>query len=445
MQNGNAAQFADIAIKPLSTLSKNEALQVCFQCHATKDEMQPAYLPGKNFDAHFAVKFPILGSAPYLPDGRVRAFAYQENHLYSACYLAGSMTCGDCHDPHSQEYRDVWGNALVGRFANEQCTSCHASKARDVERHTHHRANSPGSLCVSCHMPYLQHQGIGNKLRFARSDHSIPLPRPAFDAQMGIENACSTCHRDQSVAALQMQTEKWYGKLKPHHPQVARFLRAEEASGIAQAAELLLGDEPQHAMAQVTNVSRFVQRYLQPDMSALDANIVARLKRLGMNEDLEVQALALTALHYAAGNEPSVREFLHAQLRAAGAKENALRRRWAIALDFLGVVWASERRDLGKAIIAHRKALEIVPEDEVTLINLAIAQQQVGEHEEAVKTLRRAVQTNPASGNLHAQLARAYLASQRLPEARAAIATGLRHEPEHATLQQLAREFQVPR
>lgn len=443
MQTENAAQLEEVGMRSLATLSKNEALQICFQCHATKDAMQPGYLPGKNFAEHYAVKFPILGSAPYLPDGRVRHFAYQENHLYSACYLAGSMTCGDCHDPHSQAYRDVWGNALAGRFANEQCTSCHASKARNVERHSHHRAGSPGSLCVSCHMPYLQHPLVGNKLRFARSDHSIPIPRPAFDEQLGIENACSKCHRDQTAAALQTQTEKWHGKLKPHHPQVARFLRAEEASGVAQAAALLLDDEPPHAMAQVTNVSRFVQRYLQPDMSALDADVVARLKRLAMNEDLEVQALALTALHYAAGEEPSVREFLGTQLQAAGAQENALRRRWAIAMDYLGVVWASARRDYGNAILSHRKALEIFPADEVTLANLALAHQNNGEYEEAVTALRRALQVKPESGSLHAQLAQAYLALQRLPEARAAIAAGLRHEPEHATLQQLAQQFQV--
>ncbi|MEK7730176.1 MAG: multiheme c-type cytochrome, partial [candidate division KSB1 bacterium] len=115
MQTENAAQLVDLGMKPLATLSKNEALQVCLQCHATKDVMQPGYLPGKNFAEHYAVKFPILGSAPYLPDGRVRFFAYQENHLYSACYLEGSMTCGDCHDPHSQQYRDARGNPLAGR------------------------------------------------------------------------------------------------------------------------------------------------------------------------------------------------------------------------------------------------------------------------------------------------------------------------------------------
>ena len=441
MQNANAAQLENIGMKPLSTLSKDEALQVCFQCHATKDEMQPGYLPGKNFDEHFAVKFPILGSAPYLPDGRVRGFAYQENHLYSACYLEGSMTCVDCHDPHAQTYRDVRGAPLAGRFANEQCTSCHASKAHEVERHTHHRADSNGSLCVSCHMPYLQHQGIGNKLRFARSDHSIPIPRPAFDAQWGIENACSKCHQEKSVATLQTQVEKWYGRLKPHHAQVNNFLQAQNVNDIARAAELLLLEAPEHPMAQVANLSRFVQNYAQPDMAALGVEIRARLEHLAQSEDLEVQAFALMTLHYIAGEEPSVREFLNAQLRVAGAKENALRRRWALAMDFLGIVWASERRDYAKAIGAHRKALEILPEDEVTRSNLAQAYQQRGEHEAAIATLREGLHFAPQSANLYAQLAQSYLALRQFAAAREAIANGLRHEPEHARLKQLALQM----
>lgn len=443
MQREEAAQLSDIGMKPLAALAKDESLQVCLQCHATKDAMQTDYLPGKNFDDYYAMKFPILGSTPYLADGRVRAFAYQENHLYSACYLNGSMTCVDCHDPHSQSYRDVWGKPLVGRFADAQCTSCHASKARAVEQHTFHRANSSGSLCVSCHMPYLQHQAVGNKLRFARSDHSIPIPRPAFDAQLGVENACSKCHREQTVAALQKQVEKWYGKIKPHHTQVENFLRAENVSELSRAAELLLNETPAHPMAQVANVSRFVRQYAQPDMSALSADIRARLERLAQSEDLEVQALALMTLHYIAGNEQSVREFLRTQLHEAGAKENALRKRWALAMDFLGVVWGSERKDYAKAIAAHRKALEITPEDEVTRANLVQAYQARGEYKAAIATLQEALRLQPASGNLYALLAQSHLALQQTAEARAAVAEGLRHEPRHETLNRLARQLQM--
>ena len=50
------------------------------------------------------------------PDGRVRTFGYQLNHLASDCYLNGSMTCVSCHDPHTQTYRDEQFRPLEGRF-----------------------------------------------------------------------------------------------------------------------------------------------------------------------------------------------------------------------------------------------------------------------------------------------------------------------------------------
>ncbi|MGH7598567.1 MAG: multiheme c-type cytochrome, partial [bacterium] len=169
----------DIGMKPLAALTKDASLQICFQCHAVKDELAKGYLPGNDLKEYYSLKLPMLAENPHLADGRVRAFAYQQNHLYSDCYLNGSMTCIDCHEPHSQKYRDIYGRVLPGRFDNGQCLDCHASKGESLEKHTHHRPDSPGSLCVSCHAPYLQHQGIGAHVRFARSDHSIPIPRPA--------------------------------------------------------------------------------------------------------------------------------------------------------------------------------------------------------------------------------------------------------------------------
>jgi len=118
----------DIGMEPLATLSKDRSLSVCFQCHATKDAIrEEPYLPGEPLEAYFSLKLPVLSDS-FTVDGRVHNFGYQSTHLFSDCYLDGSMTCVDCHDPHSQGYRDVFGKPLVGKFDNGQCTSCHAAK-----------------------------------------------------------------------------------------------------------------------------------------------------------------------------------------------------------------------------------------------------------------------------------------------------------------------------
>ncbi len=91
---GRIGAGVDIGMRSLATLTKDQSLQICFQCHAVKTPLEPGY---------FALKLPLLVDTLYFPDGRIRAFAYQEGHLSSDCYLNGSMTCaGASHPPSSR-------------------------------------------------------------------------------------------------------------------------------------------------------------------------------------------------------------------------------------------------------------------------------------------------------------------------------------------------------
>ena len=157
----------DIALVSRVTDGVEESLESCFACHALKDVVQEGYLPGAPLADYHALKLPVLGDDPYLPDGRVRTFAYQATHLSSACYVDGGMTCVSCHEPHGLGYWDINRTPLASETDDRQCTSCHASKADDPVAHTFHPPESPGSRCVSCHMPYLQHPEVGNAVPFA--------------------------------------------------------------------------------------------------------------------------------------------------------------------------------------------------------------------------------------------------------------------------------------
>lgn len=428
MKSADSLTAKDIGLPALETLSEDESLNICFQCHAVKDAIDAPFLPGKSLEKHYALKLPILAQSPYLDDGRIRAFAYQLNHVASDCYLNGTMTCVDCHDPHSQAYRDINGMPLVGAFDNQQCLDCHISKAEAPEKHSYHKPDSPGNLCTSCHFPYLQHQMLGKKLRFARSDHTIPIPRPEFDARIGIENACSQCHKDHSVQWAQAKTEEWYGELKPHKDIVRALGEKDRWTSRQQAARALLDSMEVHPIAQATALVHFAKNHLRPDMPTLESDIIQKLQRYARQPDLDLKALALMSLHLAQGEQAEVHDFLEDELQKLGEFEVAVRKRWAIAVDFLGYLY-SQQGDYLMAITAHRKALEIDPNEPTALVNLGLAYGNSGDLDKAIIAFERALTADPnytmALKNLHI----AYLQQGKIEQAIAALRTAVERKP----------------
>jgi hypothetical protein len=350
----------DVLLEPLDTLSRDASLAVCFRCHAEKDRLADGDLPGADLEAAFSLKLGMLIRNAYLPDGRYRDFGYQQNHLFSSCYVDGAMVCTDCHDPHSQTYRDVAGRPLEGRFDDAQCTSCHASKAGAPQYHTHHPAGSEASRCTSCHMPYLQHPSTGARLGFKRSDHTISIPRPAFDAQIGVEGACVKCHRDKGVAWLEARWHERWGSGKPHPAEVDGLVAAAGASAIDDASPLLLHPGSKHKMAQYDDLAEFARRFVRPDGPPLERPTLERLEALAQDEDADVRALALAILDVVAERTPGLVGAREKALAALGPNDTRVRPRWAETLDVLAGAYGAAG-DAQGARHTHGKALSLRP------------------------------------------------------------------------------------
>ena len=433
------ARDPDTRLAALDTLGTDASLAVCFRCHALKRAVGDGEGGGD-----YSLGLPLIGDSPYLPDGRIATFGYQQTHRSSACYLFGSMTCVDCHDPHSQGYRDVFGNPLEGRFDDAQCTGCHAAVAAEPERHTFHATGSPGAACTGCHMPYIQHPELTANIAYGRSDHTISIPRPGTDEQLGLESACARCHRDMSVSELAGQVAAWWGEVRPHRDEVAALIRAIAPGASAAVLDSALiaaaATGGRHGVAKLMAVEEWVRGWTARGGSRAEGTLAdpagTALAALAADVDDDVAAAATAALHATRGDVPEVRAFLDDILRTAPDPAR-LRVLWATALNQWaaaaerghgpGTALSFLRRaqevrprapetlvplgaglaatgDVAQAVQVYLEALRQRPDDPVALVNLGLGLEALGRADEAEAVYTRAVEARPTEALPHFNL-----------------------------------------
>jgi predicted CXXCH cytochrome family protein len=183
----------------------------------------------------YLAKNPDLLRDFFWPDGMIRVSGREFNGIIeSACYKSGKFSCVSCHSLHESEPEDQLAEKAKG---NGACIQCH-DKFRDTKMlmaHTHHAANSSGSECYNCHMPYTSY-GILKAIR----SHQISNPKVASDLTAGRPNACNLCHIDRTLAWSSDRLTEWYGQAKTVLPE-------EKLSHLANLA--LKGDAGQRVLA----------------------------------------------------------------------------------------------------------------------------------------------------------------------------------------------------
>jgi predicted CXXCH cytochrome family protein len=140
-------------------------------------------------------------------DGTPLTTALEYNGLaLSACYERGhgQLSCLSCHSMHASEPNFMLAHRME---TNEACCQCHEPFRQRLTEHTHHPADSPGSLCYNCHMPYV----VFSLLTTHRS-HRIERPRVRDSLGTGKPHACNLCHLDKSLGWTQDRLKEWYGR-----------------------------------------------------------------------------------------------------------------------------------------------------------------------------------------------------------------------------------------
>lgn len=216
---------ADPTIVNPTRLDHRRSAAICGQCHAQRVpaeramirqwlETGPTFRAGDLLEDHVE---PIRQDTPpadptkpdqfrlrFWMDGTPRLSAYEYQGLtMSACFSEGQATCITCHSGH--EGSPAGMITEVNRSTNEPCLACHESIGENVQAHTRHEPEGPGSLCYDCHMPRLAY-GV---MTIHRSHH-IEIPAPAANRAGARPDACTNCHVDRSVAwAQQAMAELW--------------------------------------------------------------------------------------------------------------------------------------------------------------------------------------------------------------------------------------------
>lgn len=217
---------------------RTRMMQTCAPCHARNEQLTLDFQPGDDYHDHYRATLPV-DPATFYPDGQQLDEVFNWTSVLQSRMAHAGVTCLDCHDPHSTR-------TLLPASNNALCLQCHSAPGRvqpngvratpiDPLAHSHHQEGSTGNSCVACHMPtttYMQ--------RAPRHDHGWLKPDPLLTKELGIPNACSTCHTDKTVDWAIEHADAWYGpKLDSRQRRRARTIAAAQ-SGRADAVEGLL-------------------------------------------------------------------------------------------------------------------------------------------------------------------------------------------------------------
>ena len=195
------------------------ANDICIQCHS---QGRPLTNPigGRYYD--WAVGFragldladfwqleehkPGEQTFTHYADGTAHKNRMQGNDFVTSLMYSRGVTCFSCHDVHGTSQ-----NADLVRPAESLCLGCHTPNGRNgphtstLEQHTHHRAGSPGSQCVACHMPKVE-QTLGDVM--VRS-HTFRFMSPVLTEEVGVPNSCTSCHADKTAGWAVAELKKW--------------------------------------------------------------------------------------------------------------------------------------------------------------------------------------------------------------------------------------------
>lgn len=412
-------------------------LEVCARCHARRAQLTDDVHAGQPLADGFHAA--LLDRGLYRSDGQMQDEVFNYGSFLQSRMFSKGVSCGDCHDPHSQKLR-AEGDAL--------CAQCHAPAKYESREHHFHEPDSTAGRCVSCHMPTVTFMKVD-----PRHDHGFRVPRPDLSASLGVPDACGACHTDKPAGWAAQELQKRLGRAPSGFQTFARAFDAADrgAPGAAAMLAAIAGDLAQPGIVRASAIARAgtaagidlakalddadpLVRRAAAEAAAADGQgrWTAGLARLLVDPARDVRIEAARAL---AG---------HAELRLTEADRAAFLR----ALEEYRAVqrYNADRGEghmnlalleirRGNALLADahlERAIATDPSFVPAWLQLAELYRGRQEEGRAEETLRRAVQRNLESAAAHHALGLALVRLRRIEEALAELRRAAEIEPESA-------------
>ena len=415
-------------------------LEMCARCHARRGQFWDDYVLGQPLlDTH---RLSLLTPDLYYSDGQMKDEVFNHGSFLQSKMQAKGVSCSDCHEPHSGQLR---------ASGSKVCLQCHLAAKYETPNHHFHAVNATGVDCVACHAPTTTYMVVD-----PRHDHSFRIPRPDQSVTLGVPNACTKCHSDQSAQWAADQVKKWYGRTPVGHQQFAEALHAGqmEAAGAQELLQALLKNSDQPNIARASGVALLGNRLnpaafeairpllTDPDpllrsaaVRALEALPSAlKVEHLWPLLDDPVRLVRIeTARVLASVPQETLNEPQHSRIQQGLAEYRAAERTNADRPEsFLNIGLIDiDQRQFAKAEAAYRAALALQPNFTQAAVNLADLYRLQGRDADGEKTLREALTLDPQNAAAHHALGLLLIRQKRLPEAMTALEEAARLGTDH--------------
>jgi predicted CXXCH cytochrome family protein len=192
----------------------------CISCHSQGQPLSNpiegklydwpvGYHVGSQLQAFWRLEDCTLGQTTfyYFPDCTSHKNRMQGNDFVQSVMYRHGITCSSCHDVHGTA-----NYAQLRKPANQICLDCHGTSSPNgphtstLEAHSHHKSGSPGSECVSCHMPAIETEGVPGAFVHA---HTFRVVSPSMTDKYGIPNPCTSCHKEKSTEWARDAMSRW--------------------------------------------------------------------------------------------------------------------------------------------------------------------------------------------------------------------------------------------